>query len=131
MKTIYQANKDLSNSFGRAGTVIPATLYIGLSISSTITQVGFTEPVGNGYARVALSNASGSFTTAANKSISTAVPVTFAPSSASWGTVHAIGIYDALTGGNLLYFEALTTPRAVDAETTLKFASGAITITEI
>lgn len=130
MKTVYQANKDLENAFGRTTYTPPATYYIALSTSSTITEAGFTEPVGNGYARAAITNSTDSFTAASNKSITTKIDISFSISTGEWGKVYAVGIYDAASSGNLLYYQALTISRDVPIGTTLKFASGAITLTE-
>lgn len=130
MKTIFQANKDLGFSFGGTTYSPPATYYIALSTSDTITEEGFTEPVGNGYARVAVTNSTDSFTTASNKSISTKIGISFNISTGTWGTVYAVGIYDAASLGNLLYYQALAVSRDVPADTTLRFESGAITFTE-
>lgn len=131
MKTIYQANRDLSSAFGKASNTYPATLYVGLSNNATVTEVGITEPVAMSYARVAVTNETSSFTTATNKSISNANPITFAASTGDWGTVYAVLIYDALSGGNLLYYEALSVSRAVPSGTTLRFSAESITITEV
>lgn len=130
MKTVYQANKDLQSAFGRTTYTPPATYYIALSTSNTITEAGFTEPTGNGYTRVAVTNSTDSFTTATNKSISTKIDISFSISTGEWGKVYAVGIYDAASSGNLLYYQALTISRDVPIGTTLKFASGAITFTE-
>jgi hypothetical protein len=59
--------------------------------------------------------------------------VTFPTATADWNSGSTIGyfaIYDAATGGNLLYSAALTTPRAVTNGVTASFAAGALTVTE-
>jgi 2-keto-4-pentenoate hydratase len=40
-----------------------------------------------------------------------------------------IGIYDALTGGNLLFHGALTVPKTVTTGDTMQINAGALTIT--
>jgi hypothetical protein len=59
--------------------------------------------------------------------------VAFPAATADWNNGQTIGyfaIYDAATGGNLLYWAALTTPRAVTNGATASFAAGALTVTE-
>ena len=56
--------------------------------------------------------------------------VSFDVAGASWGTVVAIAICDAVTAGNQLYFGPLGTDKLVDIGDQLNFAIGAITVTE-
>jgi len=133
MKTIYQANRDLANAFGKASNIYPTTLYIALSNGSTTTEVGFTEvsSVGTDYERVAVTNNAASFTTPTNKSLSFASAITFPTAAASWSTIYSVGIYDSQTSGNLLYYQALSTPKVVDSGDTMMFGANALTITEV
>lgn len=128
MRTIYQANRDLGNNFGRRNNTIPSTYYIGLSTSSTITEVGFTEPTGGGYERVALVNSTSNFTVPANGAITINAAIEYPETTAVMGNVYAVGIFDAATGGNMLYYGALTTSKYVESETILQFRAGTITI---
>ena len=60
-------------------------------------------------------------------------PATFPTATADWNGAAIFGyyaIYDAPTGGNLLYWAALTTPRAVTNGVTPSFADGTLTVTE-
>ena len=45
---------------------------------------------------------------------SNAATITFPAPSASWGSIVAIGIFDASTGGNLLLWGPLTTAKTVN-----------------
>ncbi len=57
--------------------------------------------------------------------------ITFGAPSANWGTVTHIGIFDAISGGNLLYSETLTADRLIESgDAAPLFAIGALTITE-
>lgn len=108
--------------FGNTAYSIPATHYFALS-TTTPTQAGtnFTEPSGNAYARVGMTNNTTNFvpTTAqpgTGQSQSNGVAVTFAAATggaASWGTVTNVGVYDALTNGNLLAYAALTVAQTI------------------
>jgi hypothetical protein len=108
----------------------PATLYVALS-STTPTDAGatVTEPVGNGYARVATTAAdwSAAAGTAPAAKTNTAV-LAFPAATGAWGTVTHFAIFDALTVGNCLLFGALATPQLVGAGNTVSFAAGSIVL---
>lgn len=95
-------------------TALPSQYFIGLSTTApTITGTNVSEPSGAGYARVeltALSKPSGGVITNTNS-------IDFHESTASWGTVTHFVIYDALTGGNLLQYGPLSTPRSIEPAT--------------
>lgn len=57
--------------------------------------------------------------------------ITFPQASGSWGTVAAMAFVDSITfdAGNMLFFSAVDTSRAIDNGDTAEFAIGAITIT--
>ena len=127
--TYYQSNKLLDYNFGATAYSNPATLYVGLS-TTTISDngTGATEPSGGSYARVAVTNNKTNFGVAASGSLVNAVDFTFVESTASWGTITYVAIYDASTAGNMLYFQPLSTSRAVPINTIVSFPASYLTI---
>ena len=130
MITYYSANRVLNLNFGNTSYVVPTPLYFGLSTTSiNIDGTGATEPVGGAYARVALANADKT-----NWSVSTLGSlvnigvVQFPESTASWGTITHVFIADALSGGNIWWFDALSPTRLVQSATTVLFAASSITV---
>ena len=124
--TIEQA---LLDHFFADGVYTPETAgTLDLALSTTTpTDAGanFTEPVGNGYAKVDIPIASmgaASGTAPAEKSNSSAL--TFPQASGSWGTITHFGVMNA--GGTVLAWGALTTPKAVASGDTASFAIGAL-----
>lgn len=127
--TYYSFNRNLDNNFGRTAFTVPATFYFGLSTTAiSIDGTGATEPSGGTYARVALTNDKTNWGTAATATLTNATAVTFTESTASWGTITYVFIADALTAGNIWWFDALTPSRQVQSATTVQFAVGAITV---
>jgi hypothetical protein len=129
--TYYKMNQILDNEFGSTSYTPASTLYLGLSTTTcTVSGTGYTEPTGGSYARVAIVNNKSSFSTAASGSLTNSTTLTFAESTASWGTITYVIITDSPTtsAGNVLYYEALTTAKTVQTATTVLFAAGAITI---
>jgi hypothetical protein len=125
----YFANASLDRQFGNTTYAVPATLYVGLStatITADTTGSTVTEPAAaQNYARVAVTNTDKTNWNNASAGVLTnRTTVTFPESGAvGWGTITYIFIADALTGGNIICYEALSTPRAVGPTTTVIFAS--------
>ena len=122
--------------FSNTTYTIPATWYFALSTTTPVqgASPNFTEPSGNGYARVAVTNNTTNFTPIASPPASGYTmqnnqPVTFPSATGSWGTITYFGLYDASTSGNLVGFGALTSSQAISAGITPSFAVGALTIT--
>ena len=113
--TTYTNNKLLDAQHGKATYTAPANIYAALSTTTpTIAGGNFTEPSGNGYARVAVPAAS--WASASGGSSANTAAINFAAASGSgWGTVTYMGFYDALTGGNLLSYDDLPAPQSVPA----------------
>lgn len=126
----FLENKLLDHAFGGSDYTRAATLYIGLS-TTTITDAGgnITEPSGNNYSRVSVTNNSTNFPAASGGAKSNGTAITFPQASGSWGTVTDFFISDASSGGNILGYGALTTSKAVTNGDTVSFAIGDLDIT--
>ena len=128
MISYTQSNKILNRYFGNVSDTVASTLYLGLSTTAINNDgTGATEPLGGGYARVAVTNNKTNWSNANNGILSNLVELSFPESSASWGTISHVFLSDTI-GGAPIYFDALTTPRAVQAQTTLIFAINTIQI---
>ena len=126
--TYTSANKILDYNFGATSYVVPATYYVGLSTSVIgIDGTGETEPVGGAYARVAVTNNKTNFAVAALGALTNATAITFVESTTSWGTITYVFLADAISGGNIYYFEALPVAKTVQTATTVLFSIGALT----
>lgn len=127
-----QDNKFLDELFGGVNFVPPATVYIGLSTSTPAKAgTGVTEPSGNAYARVAVTNNTTNFPNAAGGSKSNGTAITFAEATGAWGggnITHFVA-YDAITGGTFLGFGSITTPKTIVSGDTANFPVGTLTFT--
>jgi hypothetical protein len=118
---------------GKVAYVAPATVYVALFTTAPTSAGGGVECAGGSYARAAMTNNLTNWPSATGGgpgSKSNGTAITFPTASAAWGTVAAFGIFDAASGGNLLYWGTLTTPRAVALGDTPSFAAAALVITE-
>lgn len=99
--------------YGKATLTVPDTLHVGLSTTAPNPDgTNFTEPVGGGYARVAVPNNSTYWydATEDNPSIkANALPILFPEATAGWGTVTHWGIWNSAEGGALIDWAPLTT----------------------
>jgi len=128
-KSNYLEAKLLDHVLGAAVYTPPSIVYAALYSVAPDDTGGGTEISGNGYARVPVNNdlinwplASGT-TTKVN-----GVYFTFPAATASWGTIAAIGIFDAATSGNLLYWADITSA-TVNTSDIVRIAPSGITIT--
>ncbi len=128
-KSNYLENAVLNHFLGTSAVSAP-DVHLALHIGDpTDTGTGGTGELTigtNGYARIDISfnSASGGSATG---------PVTareFTANGGDWGTITHFALYDAATGGNMLYYGALTEDKLIEDGDTLRFAAGSITITE-
>ena len=117
----------------------PTSLYIGLFTTSPSDVGGGVEASGNAYARVAVTStlanwagtqapASTVASTGATGTTSNNGIITFpTPTPAGWGTVVAMGIFDASTGGSLLIWSALSASKVINSGDSVTFPAASLT----
>ncbi len=102
----------------------PATTYVALLVAAPSDAGGGMEAAGGGYVRVAIpgalaswagTQAAGATVTSSGTSGTTSnnVAITFPAPTTNWGDVTHFGVYDAPSGGNLLFWGALTSSKYV------------------
>jgi hypothetical protein len=122
----FLENEVLDHVTGKGSYTMP-TPYLALFTTLPGEDgTGGVEVSGGSYARQAASGAV--WNTAAAGSIDTASDITFPTASASWGTVVGVGLYDASTVGNLLWYGAVGTSKAIDNGDTAKVTAGDLTL---
>lgn len=130
-KSNYLENASLNHNLGTATFTKPTATYLGLFTSDPTDAASGTEVSGNGYAREDIN-----FTTATTGSATGPVTadgaIEFTASGGNWGTITHFAIYDALSGGNMLYYGQLSDSngKTVTDGDSLRFAVDSITITE-
>jgi hypothetical protein len=130
-KTNFERNRQLNARFGGgAYPAKPATVYVALFTAAPTVAGGGTEVAGGDYARAAVTNDAANFPDAVAGVKSNAAAIVFPAASALWGTAVAAGFFDALSGGNLLDFQLLTTPRTINPGDTFSFSIGQLQFTE-
>lgn len=127
--TYYASGSVMNNLFGSISFTPPANYYVGLS-TSTIGASGSdaTEPTSGSYYRVAVSNDKTKFSYLVSGSLVNKTDIAFPESNASWGIITDVGFWDASSGGNMWFYQALPNSRTIDAYTQLTFSASAIVI---
>ena len=111
----------------------PANVYVGLfSINPADDASAGTELTGaGGYARQQVTFGAPATDTGNVRKISNTGLLTFGPATgADWAQAVGFGIFDALTVGNLLYWDSLTAPKTVAVGDKAEFAVGALVVKE-
>ncbi|MFA5559080.1 MAG: hypothetical protein WDA59_06465 [Methanofastidiosum sp.] len=125
----YLENKILDHILGKVTYTAPDTVYIGLAAEVNDDGSISGEPTEASYARVAVTNNATNFPAASNGSKSNGTDIVFGEATGDWGTVNYAFIADADTGGNVLLYGGLTTPKTINSGDIVKFLTGNLTFT--
>jgi hypothetical protein len=138
--TDYLENKLIDHILRNTAFSVPAGLYVGLFTAAPSDAGGGTEVSGGSYARAAIGPSTSTWTatqggTAGASSGTTgqsgnAADLVFPAPTANWGVVTHFGIFDAASGGNLLFQGALAASKTINnGDAAPKFLAGALTVT--
>ena len=128
----YLEGQIRAHIFRTASFTKPTALYIGLFTGAPSDSGGGTEVTGGSYARVQRDPLDANWTaTSSTDGITTnAAAITFAAPTANWGTVSHFAIFDASSGGNMLFHGELSASRIINnGDAAPEFAIGALSIT--
>jgi hypothetical protein len=102
----------------------PAAVYVGLYTSDPGEGNTGTEVSGGSYARTAVT-----FGAPSNGVSTNSAAVTFPTATGTWGTVTHIGILDATSSGNLLYFTPLDASKTIASGDVFTISTGNLSVT--
>ena len=101
----------------------PTAWYLALYTVAPTDTGGGTECSGTSYARQ-------SFTmTVSGNTATNGANIEFPTAGSSWGTIVAVGVFDALTSGNLIAYGNLTTSKTIDTGDVFRIPTGDLDIT--
>ena len=122
----YLEDKVLDHVFGGVAYTAPSTLYVALYTVAPTDTGGGTEVSGGAYARqTATFSVSGTDPTTASNTAAIEYPT----ATADYGTVVAVGVFDASSSGNLLAYANLSTSKVVSSGDIFRFNTGDLDIT--
>lgn len=121
----------------------PATTYVALYTAAPSDSGGGTEVSGGSYARVAVTSSMANWagtqasastvaSSGTNGQTSNNATITFPAPSGNWGSCSHFGVFDASSGGNLLYWGAITPSAKTvnNGDPAPSFPAGTLVITE-
>ena len=104
-KIINHLFGDDTGASGADHYTAPTTWYIGLQTATPSDSAGGTEVSGGAYARQSVA---WTLQTGGTAQASNTAALTWPAATSDWGTVTHAGVYDAVSGGNLVAYETLT-----------------------
>lgn len=116
----------IDHMFNKAAFTALTNVYIALYTAAPSDSGGGTEVTGGSYARV--TSATSTWTRSAN-TIDNDNNEDFPAATASWGTVTHVGLFDAVSAGNLLCWKALASSKAIADGDTARFLAGDLDFT--
>lgn len=138
--TNYLENKLIDHLLRNTAFAMPTTIYIGLFTSASSDAGPGTEVTGGNYARIQVGPSTTAWTatqggtsgaSSGTSGVSmNAADIVFPAPTANWGTITHFGLFDAVTGGNLLMQTALGAPKIVNGgEQAPRFPATGLTVT--
>lgn len=134
--TTYLKNEVLENLFQNKVFTVPRMMYIALSKTApTDAGTGCTEPTSASYFRLGVTSNETNWTSAAEGSLSNSIALRFTEAQESWTTQAAPishwAIFDSQTGGNMLFYGALTKTQEIPRGSILEIPENGLVTTII
>lgn len=118
-KSYYLDNLFVNAALRNVAFVPPPIVFLALYTAAPGPGGGGTELAGGGYGRQPIV-----FAPPSNGSSSNVSDIVFPVALTDWGTITSYGIFDAASGGNLLYFANLSAPRTILTNDQVKLPAG-------
>jgi len=125
-KTNYLEDAVLNHFLRGVSAGGPYNPYVALFTSAPGEAAGGTEVSGGSYARRACG-----FSAPVSGAVTNAADITYPQATASWGTITHFAIFDALSGGNMLYYGTLPVSKTVGTDDIFEFLAGTLSVTEL
>ena len=134
MINTYTENALLNHLFRGQAYTTPGTLYLGVGKSApNEAGTGFTEPTAPSYARYEITSNTTNWTEPISGSLSNSTAFRFTEAAEYWTTAAAPlthwALFDAPTGGNMLFFGSLLKAQEVPAGGILEIPQNALVTT--
>lgn len=130
-KSNYLENALLGHVLGGTVWTRPANLYFALFTQLPTDLDPGIEVAGNGYARKQMVNDNTLFNAPASGQTTNLATIEFpVATGGGQGTIVGFAIFDAASGGNMIYYGALNTPRVINIDDIPVFSPGVLVISE-
>ena len=126
-----QTHTDAVLNLLRGTTVNGISPFAGLfSTAPADDAAAGAELAGNGYERQAVTFGAPATDTGNVRKIANTSLISFGPATADWPQAVAFGIFSAVSGGTLLYWDMLNTPKTIQQDDYGQFAPGTLVVKE-
>jgi len=127
-KTDFLENELINHVLRNVPYTSPTQVFVGLfQVTPDDTGGGTEVPTGGtAYIRQTIT-----FDPPSNGTTQNNTDVTFPVATASWGTVVAFALFDAVSGGNMLYYGLLTAPKTISTNDVFEWLTGNLTVQEL
>lgn len=115
----YLKNKLNDGILRNVAYTFPTTVYLALFTTDPTNDNTGTEVSGGSYVRLPIT-----FSASVGGSSSNTTDIIFSTATIAWGNITHGGIFDALSGGNLLFHSALSTPKLISIGDIFKILTG-------
>lgn len=120
----YLENALIDATLRNTSYTSPTNVYVALHTADPQDDASGAEVSGGSYARTSVT-----FGAPSDGASSNSADVTFPTATASWGTVTHIGIWNAASGGQLLYHTPLDSSKTIDTGDIFKITATNLTVT--
>lgn len=120
----YLENALINGTLRGTTFAAPASVFVSLHTADPTDAGTGTEVSGGSYVRQAAT-----FGAPSNGVSTTTADITYPQATAGYGTVSFIGIWDAVSAGNMLYHTPLDVSKTIDTGDIFKIAAGSLTVT--
>ena len=120
----YLENAIVNHFLRNSSVTSPTKVYLALYTSDPTDADTGTEVSGGAYARQAIT-----FSAPSNGSTSNSSTITFPTATGNWGTITHMGIRDASSGGNLLFYGPLSVSKTITTGDQFIVNSGNLVVT--
>lgn len=124
----YLSTALLNMVFRNTAYTRPTTVYVALYTSNPTAADTGQEVTGGAYARQSVAFAAPA-AVGGIQTVKNSADIVFPIATANWGLITHVGIRDAATGGNLLYFGDLDNPRTILTSDVFKFLASQLQAT--
>lgn len=115
----YLKNKINDGVLRNIAYTFPTTVYLGLFLTDPTNDNTGTEVSGGSYVRLPLTFGASSSGTAV-----TTADIVYSTATVDWGNIVYGGIYDAVSGGNLLFHATFNAPKLIKIGDIFKILAG-------
>ena len=120
----YLENALINATLRNTAYTSPTNVYTALFLTDPTEAGTGTEVTGSGYSRKIAT-----FNAPSNGVTQNSANIEFNQANATWGSVGWVGLYDALTGGNLLYHKSLVATKIIETGDVFRIQTGDLTVT--